>query len=143
MKAAHEMFEDYDIKDPKSVDKEELAGVIFIEDLYKEKLNSLESDNYEKRIAAEAAPVASETNSSGLADMLSDMREEMHDYALPFYKKYLKEKIEESEKKQQALLKKIESDKHAKAGGNEEKAEVKTEEKKEKDDTAKKEPTKM
>merc|ERR1740130_1229395 len=114
------MFEDYDIKDPQSVDKEELAGVLFIEDVYREKLESLENDNYEKRIAAEAAPVASETNSSGLADMLSDMREEMHDYALPFYKKYLKEKIEDSEKKQQLLLKKIEAEKHAKEGGKKE-----------------------
>jgi hypothetical protein len=144
MKAAHEMFEDYDIKDPQSVDKEELAGVLFIEDVYRDKLETLENDNYEKRIAAEAAPVASETNSSGLADMLSDMREEMHDYALPFYKKYLKEKIEESEKKQKALLKKIEAEKHGKVEVKEKKAEVKTEKKEEKsDDTAKKEPKTM
>jgi len=46
MKAAHEMFEDYDIKDPQSVDKEELAGVLFIEDVYREKLETLENDNY-------------------------------------------------------------------------------------------------
>lgn len=93
--------------------------------------------NTKKKIEKEEKPVAEET-SPGLANMLGEMREDMHEYAMPFYKKVLKEKIESLEKDQHQLVLVIADEaKQAEAkvekGEKEEKepAEEKEEEKKE------------
>merc|ERR1712054_100303 len=72
----------------------ELAGLMWIEETLEDKLDSLNE---------EEKPVADET-SPGLANMLGEMREDMHEYALPFYKKVLKEKIEQIQKDQHQLV---------------------------------------
>lgn len=109
MEQAEEMFEDHNVSDPRNKHKEELAGLMYIENVYEEKLDDLEDENYAKEIEKEEVPVANET-SPGLANMLGEMREEMHQYAIPFYKKFLKEKIKEAQDQQKKLVTEIAED---------------------------------
>lgn len=111
MEAAHEMFEDYNVSNPRDSHKEELAGLMYIEEVYEEKLDELEDESYIKKIEKEEIPVANET-SPGLASMLGEMREEMHQYAIPFYKKFLKAKLKELEKQQHKLVSQIAAEHH-------------------------------
>ena len=43
-------------------------------------------ENYEAKIDAEVAKVKEETQTTALAEMLGDMRKEMHQFAVPFFK---------------------------------------------------------
>lgn len=128
MSDASEMLEDHGIEDPRSKHKQELAGLMWIEETLEEKLDSLNDEEYKKKIEKEEKPVADET-SPGLANMLGEMREDMHEYALPFYKKVLKEKIEEVEKDQHQLVLSIADD--TKQAEKKEKEEKEPEEEKE------------
>jgi len=103
MSDAASMLEDHGIDNPRSKHKQELAGLMWIEETLEEKLDSLNDEEYKKLIEKEEKPVADET-SPGLANMLGEMREDMHEYALPFYKKVLKEKIEQIQKDQHQLV---------------------------------------
>ena len=87
MEQAEEMFDEHNVSDPRNHHKEELAGLMYIEEVYEQKLDELDDENYAKEIEKEEGPVANET-SPGLANMLGEMREEMHQYAIPFYKKF-------------------------------------------------------
>merc|ERR1719409_1813411 len=91
-------------------------------------MDSMNDEEYRKKIEKEEKPVADET-SPGLANMLGEMREDMHEYALPFYKKVLKEKIESIQKDQHQLVLAIADD-------------TKEAEKKEKEEKEEKEPEK-
>jgi len=106
MDQAEEMFEEHNVTDPRGKHKEELAGLIYIEEVYEQKLEELNDDDYAKEIEKEEIPVANET-SPGLANMLGEMREEMHQYAIPFYKKFLKEKLAEAKEQQHKLVTEI------------------------------------
>jgi len=103
MSDAAAMLEDHGIDNPRSKHKQELAGLMWIEETLEEKLDSMNDEEYKKKIEKEEKPVAEET-SPGLANMLGEMREDMHEYALPFYKKVLKEKIEQIQKDQHQLV---------------------------------------
>lgn len=134
MSQASEMLEDHGLDDVRSKHKQELAGLMWIEETLEEKLDSMNDEEYKKQIEKEEKPVADET-SPGLANMLGEMREDMHEYALPFYKKVLKEKIEQLEKDQHQLVLSIaDEDKEAEKKEKEEK-----EPEKEKEEEKKKE----
>lgn len=106
---------------------------MWIEETLEDKLDSMNDEAYRKEIEKQEKPVADET-SPGLANMLGEMREDMHEYALPFYKKVLKKKIEELQKEQHQLVLSIaDDDKEA------EKKEEKEPEKEEKEPEKKKE----
>jgi len=109
MSDAADMLSDHGIDNPRSKHKQELAGLMWIEETLEEKLDSMNDEEYKKKIEKEEKPVAEET-SPGLANMLGEMREDMHEYALPFYKKVLKEKIEQIEKDQHQLILSIAAD---------------------------------
>jgi len=109
MSDASEMLEDHGLDDVRSKHKQELAGLMWIEETLEDKLDSLNDEEYKKKIEKEEKPVAEET-SPGLANMLGEMREDMHEYANPFYKKVLKEKIEQIEKDQHQLVMSIADD---------------------------------
>jgi len=106
MEQAEEMFDNHNVSDPRNKHKEELAGLMYIEEVYEQKLDELDDDNYAKEIEKEEVPVANET-SPGLANMLGEMREEMHQYAIPFYKKFLKQKLSEAQAQQHKLVTEI------------------------------------
>merc|ERR1719263_2787812 len=134
MSDASEMLEDHGIEDPRSKHKQELAGLMWIEETLEEKLDSMNDAENKKKIEKEEKPVADET-SPGLANMLGEMREDMHEYALPFYKKVLKEKIEEIEKDQHQLVLSIADDtKEAEKKEKEEKEPEKEKEEKKKEE---------
>lgn len=114
MDAAHEMFQDYNVSNPKDHHKEELAGLMYIEEVYEDKLDELDDETYVKKIEQEQIPVSNET-SPGLASMLGEMREEMHEYAIPFYKKFLKAKLKELEEQQHKLVAEIAEEQEGKA----------------------------
>lgn len=134
MSDAADMLEDHGIDNARSKHKQELAGLMWIEETLEEKLDSLNDEEYKKKIEKEEKPVADET-SPGLANMLGEMREDMHEYALPFYKKVLKEKIEEVEKDQHQLVLAIADDtKEAEKKEKEEKEPEKEKEEKKKEE---------
>lgn len=134
MSDASDMLEDHGIDNPRGKHKQELAGLMWIEETLEEKLDSLNDEEYKKKIEKEEKPVADET-SPGLANMLGEMREDMHEYALPFYKKVLKEKIEEVQKDQHQLVLAIADDtKEAEKKEKEEKEPEKEKEEKKKEE---------
>jgi len=134
MSDAADMLEDHGIDNARSKHKQELAGLMWIEETLEEKLDSLNDEEYKKKIEKEEKPVADET-SPGLANMLGEMREDMHEYALPFYKKVLKEKIEEVQKDQHQLVLAISDDtKEAEKKEKEEKEPEKEKEEKKKEE---------
>jgi len=134
MSDASEMLEDHGVDNPRSKHKQELAGLMWIEETLEDKLDSLNDEEYKKKIEKEEKPVAEET-SPGLANMLGEMREDMHEYALPFYKKVLKQKIEEVQKDQHQLVLAIADDtKEAEKKEKEEKEPEKEKEEKKKEE---------
>lgn len=145
MSDASDMLQDHGLDDVRSKHKQELAGLMWIEETLEEKLDSMNDEEYKKKIEKEEKPVADET-SPGLANMLGEMREDMHEYALPFYKKVLKEKIEQVEKDQHQLVLSIADDaRQAEKKEKEEKEPEKEKEEKEKEEIeepAKEEPVK-
>jgi len=134
MGEASDMLEDHGLSDVRSKHKQELAGLMWIEETLEEKLDTMNDEEYRKKIEKEEKPVADET-SPGLANMLGEMREDMHEYALPFYKKVLKEKIEQLEKDQHQLVLSIADDaKEAEKKEKEEKEPEKEKEEKKKEE---------
>mmetsp|Transcript_22488 Transcript_22488/g.49654 ORF Transcript_22488/g.49654 Transcript_22488/m.49654 type:complete len:200 (-) Transcript_22488:123-722(-) len=97
-----------DPADPKAQLKEELAALLWLEQLLKEKVDAMDEKSYSEKIAVAQESLANANVSSGLARMLGDMRREMHTFAAPFYLKVLNEQIEAVQAKQQLLLKEIE-----------------------------------
>eukprot|EP00747_Dinoflagellata_sp_TGD_P162571 gnl/TRDRNA2_/TRDRNA2_180299_c0_seq1.p1 gnl/TRDRNA2_/TRDRNA2_180299_c0~~gnl/TRDRNA2_/TRDRNA2_180299_c0_seq1.p1 ORF type:complete len:254 (+),score=98.48 gnl/TRDRNA2_/TRDRNA2_180299_c0_seq1:108-869(+) len=87
--------------------EEKLAGLIFMEDMLRKEQKSLEDDEYKKKIDEDKKKVANET-SEGVAEMLSNMRLEMHMFSVPFYKKVLAEKLEENQQQQKEINAKLE-----------------------------------
>jgi len=106
MEQAGEMFDDHNVSDPRNKHQRALAGLLFLGQVIMDKLDELDDENYAQKIEKEEGPVANET-SPGLANMLGEMREEMHEYAIPFYKKFLKSKLKEIEEQQHALVTEI------------------------------------
>jgi len=109
MEAASDMLQDHGVLDARTKHKQDLAGLMWIEETLEDKLDSMNDEAYRKEIEKQEKPVADET-SPGLANMLGEMREDMHEYALPFYKKVLKKKIEELQKEQHQLVLSIADD---------------------------------
>ena len=70
MEHAEEMFEDQ--TDPKSKHKEELAGLMHIEEVHGQQLDDLDDANYEKGVVKEEIPVGNGT-APGLANMLGEL----------------------------------------------------------------------
>lgn len=103
MEAAEDLLADHGVENAALKHQRELAGLMWIEEVLEEKLDAMNDEEYRKMIEKQEKPVAEET-SPGLANMLGEMREDMHEYALPFYKKVLKEKIESLEKDQHQLV---------------------------------------
>merc|ERR1711959_359463 len=70
-------------------------------------MDSMEPEKWEARIDARTHLVGEETQAKHLATMLGNMWREMHEFAAPFYKDYLKMKLEKVEKKQAKLERKL------------------------------------
>merc|ERR1711904_50891 len=60
-------------------------------------MDSMEPEKWEARIDARTHLVGEETQAKHLATMLGNMWREMHEFAAPFYKDYLKMKLEKEE----------------------------------------------
>merc|ERR1711977_473047 len=70
-------------------------------------MDSMEPEKWEARIDARTHLVGEETQAKHLATMLGNMWRGMHEFAAPFYKDYLKMKLEKVEKKQAKLERKL------------------------------------
>jgi len=87
MKAQQEMM--FSGSSPaKSKAEEELAGILWLEHDLKSQLYDMQEAAYEAKIASDQLLVANET-SAGVANMLGEMRREMHEFGAPFYRKVL------------------------------------------------------
>ncbi len=74
MEQAEEMFEDHNVTDPKSKHKEELAGLMYVEEVHEQKLDDLDDDSYVKEIEKEEIPAGIETSPGFANNMLGEMR---------------------------------------------------------------------
>jgi len=122
--------DDDDGEEEKSKAEVKLGEAKLKETKLEAQLDALKKENYEAKIDAEVAKVKEETQTTALAEMLGDMRKEMHQFAVPFFKEHLEEKLEKVEKKEKKLEKEVakEQKEEKKDGG--EKKESKEEEKK-------------
>lgn len=93
--------------DPKTQMREEVAALDWMEDELKTKLDGMKDENYRAKIAVDQLAVAKETT-QGTAELLGDMRREMHALAAPFFEKVLEQEIAETQEKRRALLQKLE-----------------------------------
>jgi len=109
MAEASDMLKDHGVSDVKSKHKEDLARLMMMEEKLESKLDAVNGEAYKDTIAREKKPVAEETT-PGLANMLGEMREDMHEYVLPFYKDELEDKIEDLQKEQHQLVQSIAAD---------------------------------
>lgn len=96
-----------DPADPLARLKGELAAQVWLEDQLQEKVVDMKEEVYRGKIALAEGAVAKETT-PGMANMLGDMRREMHALAAPFYTKVLRGQIAEVSAREKALLAEIE-----------------------------------
>merc|ERR1719213_1431595 len=107
--------------------KQKLEELNTLEVKLEDRLEYLENEHYEQKIAMEQKPVANETVPA-LAKMLGSMRKEMHEYVTPFYNEELEDRLEDIEDEQIQLKEDIAAEE---GGKKKEKAEVKEEPKEE------------
>jgi hypothetical protein len=107
--------------------KQKLEELNTLEVKLEDRLEYLENEHYEQKIAMEQKPVANETVPA-LAKMLGSMRKEMHEYVTPFYNEELEDRLEDIEEEQIQLKEDIAAEE---GGKKKEKAEVKEEPKEE------------
>eukprot|EP00929_Paragymnodinium_shiwhaense_P013743 TRINITY_DN121596_c0_g1_i1.p1 TRINITY_DN121596_c0_g1~~TRINITY_DN121596_c0_g1_i1.p1 ORF type:complete len:385 (-),score=101.91 TRINITY_DN121596_c0_g1_i1:189-1343(-) len=93
--------------DPESQLKEELAAITWLLDDLQEMNDGLSEDAYRAKIATAQAELAKEAT-PGTAQMLGDMRREMHQLAAPFFGKVLRENMEELKQRQKEILAELE-----------------------------------
>lgn len=96
-----------DPSDPLAKLKGELAAQVWLEDQLEEKVDDMKEEVYRGKIAIAEGAVAKETT-PGMANMLGDMRREMHALAAPFYSKVLRGQIAEIKVREKELLAEIE-----------------------------------
>ena len=115
--------------------KQKLEELNTLEVKLEDRLEYLEQEHYEQKIAMEQKPVANETVPA-LAKMLGSMRKEMHEFVTPFYNEELEDRLEDIEEEQIQLKEDIAAEEGGKKKVKEEvkeepKEEVKEEEPKE------------
>jgi len=120
--------------------KQKLEELNTLEVKLEDRLEYLEQEHYEQKIAMEQKPVANETVPA-LAKMLGSMRKEMHEFVTPFYNEELEDRLEDIEEEQIQLKEDIATEEGGKKKVKEEvkeepKEEVKEEEPKEEATTA-------
>lgn len=118
--------------DPLSQLKEELAATEWLEDQLAEKMTDMKEEVYRAKIVSAEQALSKETGSPGTAEMLGDMRLQMHALAAPFYNKVLEEEMDGLKERKHSLVEKIEdlegnSTAEEAAAEREEKAELKKE----------------
>ena len=86
--------------------KQKLEELNTLEVKLEDRLEYLEQEHYEQKIAMEQKPVANETVPA-LAKMLGSMRKEMHEFVTPFYNEELEDRLEDIEEEQIDLKKDI------------------------------------
>lgn len=89
--------------------KEDLAALNWYEDELQAKMDALNEDEYCRQVEKESVLVGQETSAPEMAEMLADMRCEMHRYSMPFYTKLMQKKLDEVREEQKELMLKIEA----------------------------------
>jgi len=105
--------------------KQKLEELDTLEVKLEDRLEYLEQEHYEQKIAMEQKPVANETVPA-LAKMLGSMRKEMHEFVTPFYNEELEDRLGDIEEEQVQLKEDIAAEE-----GGKKKEEVKEEPKEE------------
>lgn len=92
--------------DPLSILKEQLSANVWLQEELEEKQDSLKEEVYRAKLANDVEAVARETT-PGVAQMLGDMRRQMHSLAAPFYVKAIDGQLKDLKAREKSLLEKI------------------------------------
>jgi len=84
----------------------EVVGLIWLEQVLSENLNTMNEKNFMAKIAATQAALRADT-SPATAAMLGRMRSEVHEFSAPFFRKVVEEELFRIRAKQKMLLNKI------------------------------------
>lgn len=95
--------------DPLSILKEQLSANVWLQEELEEKQNSLKEEVYRAKLANDVEAVARETT-PGVAEMLGDMRRQMHSLAAPFYEKAVEDQLKDLKTREKSLLEQIEAE---------------------------------
>lgn len=93
--------------------KEDLAALSWYEDELHAKIDALDADEYCRQVGQESVLVGEETSAPEMAEMLAEMRCEMHRYSAPFYARLVQKKLDEVVAEQKELVRRIEERKLA------------------------------
>jgi len=83
-----------------------LVALIWLERVFQQNLDSMDEAAYSAKIAKSRAGLEKDT-SPATAAMLSQMRTEMHDFSVPFYRNAVQDELTRVRKKQKVLLDKL------------------------------------
>jgi len=83
-----------------------LVALIWLERVFQQNLDSMDEAAYSAKIAKSRAGLEKDT-SPATAAMLSQMRTEMHDFSVPFYRNAVQDELKRVRKKQKVLLDKL------------------------------------
>lgn len=92
--------------DPLSILKEQLSANVWLQEELEEKQDSLKEEVYRAKLANDVEAVARETT-PGVAQMLGDMRRQMHSLAAPFYVKAIDGQLKDLKAREKSLLEQI------------------------------------
>eukprot|EP00929_Paragymnodinium_shiwhaense_P007664 TRINITY_DN111572_c0_g1_i1.p1 TRINITY_DN111572_c0_g1~~TRINITY_DN111572_c0_g1_i1.p1 ORF type:complete len:329 (+),score=112.87 TRINITY_DN111572_c0_g1_i1:116-1102(+) len=93
--------------DPLALLKQQLSANEWLQDELEEKQDSLKEEVYRAKLANDVEAVAKETT-PGVAQMLGDMRRQMHALAAPFYVRAIDGQLKDLKDREKTLLKEIE-----------------------------------
>lgn len=94
---------------PKAKLQQQVVSLIWLEQVFKQNLNSMEEESYRAKVAENQAALEKE-GSKETAKMVSDMRTQLNEFSSPFFRKAVQEELKEIEARKQVLLDKIVGD---------------------------------
>lgn len=89
--------------------QQQVVSLIWLEQVFKQNLHSMEEDTYRAKIAESKADLEKE-GSKETAKMVGDMRTQLNEFSSPFFRKAVQEELKEIEARKQVLLEKIVGD---------------------------------
>merc|ERR1719506_2297041 len=95
-----------DPKSPKAALQRKLVALIWLERVLQQNLDSMSKESYRAKIAQSKAGLEKDTTPA-TAEMLGNMRSEMHEFSVPFFEKAVTEELKDIRARQKVLLDKI------------------------------------
>jgi len=95
-----------DPKSPKAALQRQLVALIWLERVLEQNLNTMDSQAFLKQVAKSKTALEKDSTPA-TADMLGQMRTEMHEYSVPFFKDAVQNELSDIRARQKVLLDKI------------------------------------